>query len=75
MIVDLRRIEARDGNAGKKSREKSRAGLCQFVEGERAASELREDRKKTRAGRGLQNKVSWPDRGGGHGAEAERDRR
>ncbi len=75
MIVDLRRIEARDRKAGEKPGEKPRAGIGQFVEGERAASELREDRKKARAGGGLQNKVGRRDRGGGRGAEAERDRR
>ena len=75
MIVDLRRVEARDGKAGKQPGEKPGAGIGEFVEGERAAGELGEDRKKARAGRGLQNKVGRRDRGGGRGAEAERDRR
>ena len=75
MIVDLRRIEARDGKAGKQPGEKPGAGIGEFVEGERAAGELGEDRKKTRAGRGLQHIVGRRDRGGGRGAEAERDRR
>ena len=74
MIVDLRRVEARDGKAGEKPGEKPGAGIGEFVEGERAASELGEDREEARAGRGLQNKVGRRDRGGSRGAEAERDR-
>ena len=57
MIVDLRRIEARDRNAGEQPGEKPRASIREFVEGERAASELGEDREEACAGRGLQNKV------------------
>ena len=63
MIVDLRRIETRDRQAWKQLGEKPGAGIRQLIEGERAAGELGEDRKKPRAGRGLQHEVGRRNRG------------
>ena len=75
MIVDLRRVEPRDSKMGKQPGQKPGAGIGEFVEGERAGGELGKDCEETRAGRRLQHIVVRRDRGGGRGAEAERDRR
>ena len=75
MIVDLRGVEAGDGDAGEQMVQQPGARLGQFVENERAAGELGEDGEQSGAGRRLQHEIGRRDRGGGAGREAERDRR
>ena len=75
MIVDLRRVEAGDGDAGKEEIEEPGACVRQFVEHERAAGKLRENGEQAGSGRRLQHEVGRRDRGGGARREAERDRR
>ena len=48
MIVDMRGVEARDGDAGKEMRKKSGAGLGELVENERRAGQLGEDGEQAR---------------------------
>ena len=50
--------------------EKPGAGLGEFVEHERGAGELGEDREQAGAGRGLEHEIGRRDRGGGAGREA-----
>ena len=75
MIVDLRGVEAGDGDAGEQMAEQPGARLGQLVENERPAGELGEDGEQAGAGRRLQHEIGGRDRGGGAGREAERDRR
>jgi hypothetical protein len=58
MIVDLRGVEARDGNGRKERGEQIGAGLGQFVEEERAAADLGQDGEQAGAGRRLQHDVA-----------------
>ena len=62
MIVDLRGVEARDGNGRKEGGEQLRARLGEFVEDQGTARRLREDREQARAGRRLQHAVARRDR-------------
>ena len=48
MIVDLRGVEAGDGDAGEEMAEQAGAGLGKFVENERRAGELGEDGEQAR---------------------------
>ena len=57
MIVDMRGVEAGDGDAGKEKRKKSSAGFGELVENERCARQLGQDREQTGAGRRLQHDV------------------
>ena len=75
MIVDLRRVEAGDGDGRKEVVEQRRAGLGQLVQHERAAGDLGEDGEQAGAGRRLQHAIGRRDGGCGAGREAERDRR
>jgi hypothetical protein len=50
MIVDLRRIEATDGDAGKEVVEERGARVGQLVQHERAAGDLGQDGEKPGAG-------------------------
>ena len=75
MIVDLRGVEAGDGDAGEQMAQQPGARLGQLVENERAAGEFGEDGEQPGAGRRLQHEIGGRDRGGGAGREAERDRR
>ena len=72
MIVDLRGVEARDGDGRKEGGEQRRPGLGQFVQHERAAGDLGQDGEEAGSGRRLQHAVRRPDGGCGQGREAER---
>jgi len=65
MIVDMRGVEAADGDAGKEKREKLRAVLSKLVENERRARQLGQDGEQTRTGRRLQHDVIGRDRSRG----------
>ena len=75
MIVDMRGVEPRDGDAGEESVENAGAGVGEFVEDERRAGELGEDREQAGAGGRLQHDVGRRDRGRDAGRIAQRDRR
>ena len=75
VIVDLGRVEAGDGKGRKEGGEKTSAHLGQFVENERAASDLGENGEEASAGGWLQHPVGWRDGGGMSRGQAERDRR
>ncbi|CEG06714.1 hypothetical protein BN961_00084 [Afipia felis] len=75
MVVDLSRVEARDGQSRKEGREKRGARLGQLVEHERAAGDLGQDGEESGAGRGLQHAVGRRNRGGCHRCNAQRNRR
>jgi hypothetical protein len=75
MILDLRRIEARDGDAGKEVLEECGASVRQFVQHECAAGDLGQDGEEPGAGRRLEHAVGGRNGGRGAGREAERDRR
>ena len=72
MIVDLRGVEAGDGDAGEEMVQQPGAGLGQLVQNERAAGEFGEDGEQPGAGRRLQHEIGGRDRGGGAGRQAER---
>ena len=74
VIVDLGRVEARDGKGRKEVGEKIGAGVGQLVEQERAAGDLGQDGEKPGSGRGLQHAVGRRDGCGERGCQAERDR-
>jgi hypothetical protein len=75
MIVDMRRIKARDGDAGKQMAQQSGAGFREFVEDERTAGKLGEDGEQSGPSGRLQHEVGRSDRRYGDRCEAERDRR
>ena len=57
MIVDLRRVEAGDGDAREEVVEQRRARLGQLVQHERAAGEFGEDGEQPGASRRLQHPI------------------
>ncbi len=75
VIVDVRRVVAGDGNAGKKALEQVGARVREFVQNEARAHMLREDGEQTGAGRGFKDEVARGDRGRDARGEAERERR
>ena len=75
MIVDLCGIEPGDGQGRKERGETIGAGLGQFVEDQRTASGLREDRHEAGAGRRFQHHVIRRNRGCRQCGQAERQRR
>jgi hypothetical protein len=75
MVVDLRRVEAGDGDARKEVVEQRRTGFSELVQHERAAGEFSEDGEQACAGRRLQHPVSRRNGGGSRCGESEHDRR
>ena len=75
MIVDVRRIEAGDGNVREQLVEETGAGVGKFVEDKRCAGHLGEDGEQAGAGRRLQHEIAGRERGREAGDKAERDRR
>ena len=61
MIVDLRRVEAGDGDVREKMAEQIGAGLGQLVQHERTAGELGKDGEQAGAGRRFQNPIGRRD--------------
>ena len=74
VVVDLGRVEARDAGSGKRW-PRARRALGEFVEDERGAGKLGEDREQARAGRRLQHAVGRCDRGRSGRHERQRERR
>ena len=75
MIIDLGGVEAGDGKSRKDLGKQIGAGLGQFVEDQRAADGLRQDRQKAGASGRFQHPVIRCDRGGCQSGKAEGDRR
>ena len=73
MIVDLRRVEAGDGDAREQVIEQRRAGLGQFVQDQRTAGQFGEDGEQSGAGRRLEHLIGGRDGGGGARRDPERD--
>ena len=74
MVVDVSRVMPRDGNVLKQLAEQAGARRGEFVEDQMTASQLGEDGKQARSGRGFQHQVGGRDRGGRAGHQAERNR-
>ena len=75
MIVDLGRVETRDGDGREESGEQIGAGVGQLVEEKFAAADLGEDCEQPGAGRRLKHEVARRNGGRGHGGEPKRRRR
>ena len=73
MIIDLGGVEPGDGKSRKDLGKQIGAGLGQFVEDQRAADGLRQDRQKAGASRWFQNSVIRRDRGSRQSGKAERN--
>jgi len=61
MIVDLRRVKARDRSTRKQAAQKIGAGVGKLVQREAAARDFREDRQKPSPSRWLQHQIARGD--------------
>ena len=75
VIVDLGRVDARDGDGRKERVEQIGAGLGQLVEEKPAARYFGQDGEQAGAGGWLQHDVTGSNGRGRHGGETERRRR
>ena len=75
MIIDLRRVEAGDGDAQEELIEQRRARLGQLVQDQRAAGQFGEDGEQPGASGRLEHPIGGRDGGRGVRRDPERDRR